>query len=626
MSSGKMCPNTMFKHIYPALWNEYYEDKAKLYNVLYPGLYALVLGLVRNNGLYDNLIKAYGAVNANAFLDYSMYSILEHSNVISGLQDSLRQYVTFSDTPHSDAWMSNFFSSAISEEDNIDFKNYWIANCKNKGITKCWISIDGSNTDCKSQQSELVEKGHAKSAKDNSIVSYMYAVSATDGTPITYCVYNGSKIDSQAFQKIVALLKKHDLEIEGVILDRGFCTKGVLNSISDLGYDYIVMLKSDTFGHKMMMKHSEEIRWKTSHLVNVRGLFGIKGEEQIFEDSTHKSNIHLFFDASNATGRSLKLIKNISYSIEVIKEQLKSGTITYEIPNSLKKFIDIVEDNDGKQSLQINYEEWDKAINIKGFSSIACSNSNLSSSNVDKIYHSRDVSEKLFSFIKTQEGFESLRVHNTSSILNKSAACFIASIIRTEIEDIAKRLEIPTNSVLSEVDRTTLSLQKNDLYISVKDYSKKLRDILKQAGLETNCFDAISTEINYLRKDNNQSQERYIETEQDKIIEIPSVIENIEAPTPKRGKGRPKGSRNKTTIEKERHDLELGVVKEKRAPGRPKGAKNKKTLARERLIQEGKIIIEKRAPGRPKGAKNKPKVVKIKRGPGRPKGSKNKIQ
>ena len=49
-------------------------------------------------------------------------------------------------------------------------------------------------------------------------------------------------------------------------------------------------------------------------------------------------------------------------------------------------------------------------------------------------------------------------------------------------------------------------------------------------------------------------------------------------PQPKRKPGRPKGSRNKKTLE-----LEARAAAPKRGRGRPKGSKNKKTLEREAL-------------------------------------------
>ncbi|KAB7649290.1 hypothetical protein GBM96_11595 [Sutterella seckii] len=46
----------------------------------------------------------------------------------------------------------------------------------------------------------------------------------------------------------------------------------------------------------------------------------------------------------------------------------------------------------------------------------------------------------------------------------------------------------------------------------------------------------------------------------------------------------------------------------RRKPGRPKGSKNKKTLERE--AREARIAQGKRGPGRPRGSKNKPKPAR----------------
>ena len=72
--------------------------------------------------------------------------------------------------------------------------------------------------------------------------------------------------------------------------------------------------------------------------------------------------------------------------------------------------------------------------------------------------------------------------------------------------------------------------------------------------------------------------------------------EPTEAPK-KRGRGRPKGSPNKTKATPTEE-----VLVEKRPRGRPKGSKNKnKTKATP--IEE--VLVEKRPRGRPKGSKNK---------------------
>ena len=51
----------------------------------------------------------------------------------------------------------------------------------------------------------------------------------------------------------------------------------------------------------------------------------------------------------------------------------------------------------------------------------------------------------------------------------------------------------------------------------------------------------------------------------------------MKAAAPKRGPGRPKGSKNKKTLEREQAEAAAKKQEEKRGPGRPKGSKNKAT-------------------------------------------------
>ena len=70
--------------------------------------------------------------------------------------------------------------------------------------------------------------------------------------------------------------------------------------------------------------------------------------------------------------------------------------------------------------------------------------------------------------------------------------------------------------------------------------------------------------------------------------------------------------------------------KVKRGPGRPKGSKNKKTLEREKLEQEKNKQTTKRGRGRPKGSKNKKASNSTQNAGtnkrGRPRGSKDKVK
>lgn len=131
-------------------------------------------------------------------------------------------------------------------------------------------------------------------------------------------------------------------------------------------------------------------------------------------------------------------------------------------------------------------------------------------------------------------GFDVARVHSDDSLMGKYALCFAAAIIRYEIMNACRILGIDTKRMMNQ------------------NQSKR------KGG------DA-------LQKDDS------------------------DAIKPKRKPVRPKGSKNKKTLEREANAIDIP----KRKPGRPKGSKNKKTLEREAMLQ-------KRRPGRPKGSMNKP--------------------
>ena len=106
---------------------------------------------------------------------------------------------------------------------------------------------------------------------------------AVSGKPVTYQVNNGGMVDSKAFQKVITVLKGAGMTVEGIILDRGFCSHDVLTAIRESGYAYILMLKSDTYGHtRMLGEHSEDIRWKVTNAVSENGIFGIKSKGKVF--------------------------------------------------------------------------------------------------------------------------------------------------------------------------------------------------------------------------------------------------------------------------------------------------------------------------------------------------------
>lgn len=588
-SETMMHPNDLYKYLYPAQWTEYYGSRDLPEHELHTGMYALTLGAGYSTGLYPILQDVYGPLYANAIMDYAMYSIMERSNTTQLFTDSMSREVLFSKEAYSDTWYSGLFRTHMPEDLNHQFRIRWLQHCAEAGVTQAWLSIDGSNNDCDVRNGDLPGKGDAKSHTSSNIVSFIWVLDSRSGMPVTYFVNNGGVVDSKAIQKIVTLLNNAGIEIEGAILDRGFCYYDVFQLFENSGYPYIVMLKGNTHGHtSMMSEYASEIKWNVRHVINDDGIFGISKEQKVFTSRPFKTWINLYFDGANGTERSITLIKRIRAAACRMNEDIRDHKKP-AVPKDLSAYLS-VKQNGRSWKIEYNYDAWQTALDEKGFYSIASSD-NFGADAVDRIYHLRDVSEKQYSIMKSQLGYDVARVHSDESMLGKYAECFISAIIRSKLCSTCKSLGYDTNQMIREIDRISLVLMPDGLYASVNNLTVRQNTLLNEFGILPEHFKTIADDVNHRKLNPINSQ----------IHKLPG-----EGQLPMKKRGRPP---------KKKADEASELPKRK--PGRPKGSKNRKTLERE-ARQQSEPQPARRGPGRPKGSKNKPKVAAPKRGRGRP--------
>lgn len=595
-SDHTMHPNDTFRFLYPSLWQENYGDDSVQPHELHAGLYAATLGIGYKTGLYPILHQVYGPLFGNAIMDYAMYSILSRSDTTQLYTDTMADQVLYADKVYSDSWYSELFSDKMTPDLNHRFRLEWLRQCAKDGDDKVWISIDGSNNDCNVRNSELSDRGKAKSHTPSRIVSYMWAVSASNGRPVTWYVNDGSVSDSKAFHLIEALLKSAGISIEGVIIDRGFCSHDIIRTLQEDGRDYVLMLKADTVGHTAMMtEYAETIRWNVRYAINDSGIFGITDSKQLFSQHKDTAYVSLFYDASNGTDRSITLIRKVRTAERDAAKAIAEGKKP-SIPHELKAYLSVIEEGTSYK-VAYNYDAWQNAINCKGFSSIA-SSTDPGPAETNRRYHLRDASEKQFMVMKSQMGYDVTRVHSDDSIKSRFAVCFISAIIRSEMMTSCKSLGYDTNRMIRELNRITFVMMLNGTYESISNHTIRQKQLLKELGITENDFPVFAQDVNARFTSAVNSQIRRL------------------ADDPKRNQRKKPGPVPKKKASEE--------SKPKRGPGRPKGSKNKKTLEREAALAAQNDPPVKRGPGRPKGSKNKPKTDTVKRGPGRPKGSKNK--
>ena len=300
------------------------------------------------------------------------------------------------------------------------------------------------------------------------------------------------------------------------------------------------------------------------------------------------------------------------------------------IPAALKKFFNI-SGKEKKPKFEYNYDVWQKAVDDKGYSAIA-SSTDLTAKEISELYDLRDVSEKQFSYFKSQEGFDVTRTHDDTRIEVKLAVGFVASIVRTSLERACRRLGLDTNKMIREADRCVLALAASDQYLAIHDQSERLRKLFAAFGMTDEHLDSFATEQNKRRKAvHSQTREMppFKPAEKHGPGRPPKPKEDApsagDPPQKKKGPGRPPGRKNNKTLERERLAAEAAArgetppVETKKGPGRPPGRKNNKTLERERLASEAAARSEistndeSHNIGRPQGSKNKSTLIREKR-------------
>ena len=116
-----MYPTDKFQTIFPAAWEEAFNDKPKAI-VKKMGLYTLTQAVNAKTGIIDVLEKTLGRSLTNSVLDYAMYSILCHSNVAASFETRMSNQVLFSGTPYSDRYFYEMFEKHLTQTDRYAFR------------------------------------------------------------------------------------------------------------------------------------------------------------------------------------------------------------------------------------------------------------------------------------------------------------------------------------------------------------------------------------------------------------------------------------------------------------------------------------------------------------------------
>ncbi len=461
-----MHPNDNFKELYPELWREYYSrSSAAILRYLKMGMYAASLHIGHKTGLYPLLASAFGLPCANAVMDFIDYSLLYRPDEPKTFSEAMKVEALY--LPQIYPESSRLYLLRSITQDQIScFQKDWMKECRKRGMTRAWISMD------------CVGKVRADQ-EESSTLFYLCALNAEDGTPITYCVHKGDITDGRAIQEMVSSLQGEGIETEGIILGRKLGREDVFKEIIRLGYRYVMKLPEGSYAHESMLeKYVSRIRMRSEYYIG-DALFAIRDETEIFEGCPEKSQAFLYFDLLNAKRLTIAGLKGFARVKEEMNRQLEKGWIP-TIPPRMRRILHLEKDGD-QIFLETDDDAWKNYIETRGFYTLAASE-DVGIEEAARIDRLSNSPRKQLQVMDHLPGFGFSSLKSSQEIENRFAVWFAASIVRTELVRICKSLKLRLKPTVENLDFFELFFADNLRYSSTFKMTERSKRIF--SGLD----------------------------------------------------------------------------------------------------------------------------------------------
>ena len=395
-------------------------------------------------------------------------------------------------------------------------------------------------------------------------IRLIFVVQKSTGLPLYYRAVPGNIVDVSTLSRIFLHLDSMGIDVSSCIMDAGYNSGDNLDLFYDENHKckigFITRIGSgDKTFKDLINKELSGIDSKENFVkFEDRYLFIIKRPVMVGSKKDNPAWMYLGLDCSRMSDEQHKLLKRA-------KRDSLSTEYVYE------------------------------AMQNEGIFGIL-SGEDYTCEEILPAYYQRQAAEQIFDFAKNYTKLLPLRTSNNETFNGHLLLSYVATCVVKMIQLRLKEVDLFFGSRLACMRNQKCTVYANR--VVTDEPQREANDTYKAFGIK--CPDSIPMVDGCLSY--NPPSAGTIPKERKKRKKTNQATIDQKEREPKR-KGRPKGSKNKKTLEREAALASQGVTP-KRGKGRPKGSKNKKTLEREAL-QATSGIQPKRKPGRPKGSKNK---------------------
>ena len=518
---SRMYPNDSFFRYFPDVPIPELGPESARSCCLKIGSYIIIEKVIKELEL-DKILREVIKDNAGFVLDLAAYCIVTEDNASQYYPDYSYNHVLF--TPgmrmYSDSSVSRLFSK-LDQSDIQRVLNKWNDRMDKK--SSIYISYDSTNKNTQAGDLEIAEFGHAKDDKGLPIFNFAVAYDQSNSIPLFYENYPGSIVDSAQLRYAIDKAYGYGYRNIGVIIDRGYFTKGCLDYIKERGFSYLAMVKGrKDLVSSIIRANKGTFEGRSRNYMAQFNAYGITVEAKLFSSDDHDSHIHLFYNESRAAGEKKEFLERI-HEMGMLLNGKAVGK-PYERQESIDRYFNVVRDQNGNVLFaEERNDAIDEATFFMGYFCIV-SSEKMSAKEALSLYKNRDASEKLFRTDKTFIGARSERTYSENSTRAKIFVEFIALIIRSRIFTLLREAVLNSNikenfmtvpAAMKELDKIESVMLSNERYMLDHAVTKTQKTILSAFGLTEDDVREKACEIRNALASNRKADIREDEQEED---------------------------------------------------------------------------------------------------------------
>ena len=543
-------PNGTFGEMYPDLWRQNFGTDPMRPPEVRIGIHAVVAHILKETGLCEVLCQVLDQNTACAMLDCAVYAMLSAENLVASFDDYAQEdQFFFGEGPYPDGWIEDFLSEQIPRDAAQRFQSAWRKRCLSGGLTECWVCIGGDN--------KVLSQIFSPEKQAQSYVAAVCADGPCQGMPLAYRIYNNGLMDWRQLQETLDMLKEAGIHVKGILLDFQAVSFDDIRKLQSSGIDFIAMLHRSLEGWDYMEKHcAEQIHGHFQSLLSQGGdLFAAEARHSILSDGEDEATLCMYFNSTEhrKQGNQFRaLVMDGAQELEAKLRACQDGQLKNPlptVPNALQRYLSITEPGeDGCRRVAWNYDAIDRHAWWSGYWALA-SSLTVSAREMLDLYHLRDSVETQFSMHKIQAAGQTEQDAVIENWDGWYLATFLAAILRAHFLLGCHEHDSEPDKIKTIVDNLNGAVvclgEPGSYYYNAQSIALEQKSLFAQFGVTKEELDDLAEKVT-----------RQYRNAVAHVFQNPQVLErqsrgrspkpdSAEPKAPKRGRGRPKGSKNK---------------------------------------------------------------------------------